>query len=464
VGAAESCNRRARSRTTPRLRRVRSADRAWGRVATIVVVLLAAAAAVTPSAHAGVWAQVACVNPSGSAAGSQGWSAFTSGAGQGAAASTACAPGTPMTATLGDALPAPVFTSAGLQYTPPPGSTLVGGSLQVTLSGAGGGTQAAGDAEIDEPAQTSSDARLRCTAGSRRCGSSQTGYSGTFTVPRNVGGNLYVTAGCVGAPGFSCDTGARNGAWALAQVSSAVLLLQNIASPSARAFGGSLLRRVVHGTARLRLEASDLTGPGVYRIAVTVDGRTVHSARPTRNGGACVPVGMDPATGALEFDASQPCPTVLRTSLRIDTAKLPDGSHRLAVSVTDAAGNATTVLRRRIHTLNPELTPRPGHGLRARFAISWRWARTVTQLRTITASGLPRPATVAVTCTGTRCPSLPSGAAGGASLRSLLHRLRGVRFRPGDALLITVRAPHRRAERIRLAIRRGAHPRARLLR
>jgi hypothetical protein len=428
-----------------------------------VAVLLAALIAAVPSAHAGVWAQVACVNPDGSAAGSAGWSAFTAGAGQGAAASSVCAPGTPMTASLGDALPAPVFTSAGLLYTPPPGSTLVGGKLQVTLSADGGGTEAAGDAEIDEPAQTSSGARLRCTAGSRTCGASQTDYSGTFTVPRNVGGNLYVTAGCIGAAGFSCDTGARNGAWALAQVSSAVLLLQNIATPSAHGFGGSLLRRTIRGIARLRLEVADPAGPGVYRIAVTVDGRTVHDARPSPGGGACVPVGMDNATGALEFDSSQPCPTLLRTLLRIRTAGLPDGGHRLAVSVTDAAGNTTTVLRRRIRTFNPELTPRPARDPRARFAISWRWARTVTELRMISASAVPPGARVAVSCTGKRCPSLPTATASGRSLGSLLRRLRGTRFRPGDALLITVTAPHRRVERIRLSIRRDARPRVRLL-
>jgi len=202
----------------------------------------------------------------------------------------------------------------------------------------------------------------------------------------------------------------------------------------------------------------------VYRIAVTVDGRTVHNATPSRNGGACVPVGMDTVTGALEFDAAQPCPTMLKTSLRVATAKLPDGRHRLAVSVTDAAGNTATVLRRTIHTFNPELTPRPAHGLRARFAISWRWARTVTELRTISASGVPRSASVAVSCKGRRCPSLPAGTVSGSGLASSLRRLRGTEFRPGDAFLITVAVPHRRAERIRLTIRSGAHPQARLLR
>src|SRR5579875_3453906 len=446
-----------------RLRRVRLAARVGGVRAALIVVVLLAVAAIVPSAHAGVWAQVACVNPDGSAATSEGWSAFTSGAGLGAAASSACAPGTPMSASLGDTLPAPVFTSAGLQYTPPPGSTLVGGTLQVTLSGAGGGTDASGDAEIDEPAQTRSDARLRCTSGSRACGSSQTDYSGTFTVPRNLGGNLYVTAGCVGAAGFSCDNGARNGAWALAQVSSATLLLQNIASPTARGFTGSLLGHAVHGTGRLRMTASDPGGPGVYRIAVTIDGRTVHDATPSRNGGACVSVGNDASTGALEFDAAQPCPTSLTTTLRIPTAQLPDGTHRLVLSVTDAAGNTATPLRRTISTDNPKLTPRPAHGLRTRFAISWRGAQTTPELRAIPASAPPRSGHVAVSCTGPRCPALPSGSQPASSIATLERRLSGLRFHPGDALLITVTAPHRGAERIRLTIRPAAHPRARLL-
>lgn len=446
-----------------RLTTVRLAARAWGASVALTAAVLLIVAAIAPGARAGVWAQIACVNPNGSAATSAGWAGFTSGTPFGSGASSACAPGTPMTAALGDGLPAPVFTSAGLMYTPPAGSTLVGGTVQVVLSADGGGTGATADAEIDEPAQTSADARLRCAAGSKSCGSSATDYTGTFTVPKNLGGNLYVTAACNGTAGLACDNGERDNAWAFVQVTSAELLLQNIASPTARQFSGTLLGHAVHGTGRLRLDASDPGGPGVYRIAVTIDGRTVHDATPSRNGGACVHVGTDPVTGALEFDAAQPCPTSLTTTLRVPTAKLPDGTHRLAVSVTDAAGNSTTVLRRTISTDNPERTPRPAHGLQARFAISWRWARTVTELRTISASNLPHSARVAVTCTGRRCPSLPSGSVPASGVGSLERRLRGLHLRPGDALLLTVTAPHRSAERIRLTIRTGARPQARLV-
>lgn len=421
------------------------------------------AAALAPGARAGVWAQIACVNPNGSAATSTGWAAFTTSTPYGSGASSACAPGTPMTAFLGDGLPAPVFTSAGLMYTPPPGSTLVGGTLQVALSADGSGTGAAADAEIDEPAQTSSDARMRCTAGSKMCGSSATDYSGTFSLPNNLGGNLYLSAGCNGTAGLSCDNGERDNAWAFVQVSSAKLLLQNIASPTARQFSGTLLGHTVHGTGRLRLHASDPGGPGVYRIAVTIDGRTVHDATPSRNGGACVSVGTDSITGALEFDAAQPCPTTLTTTIRVPTAKLPDGTHQLVVSVTDAAGNSSTALRRTISTDNPELTPRPAHGLRARFAISWRWARTATELRTISASNLPHTARVVVSCSGRGCPSLPTGSFTAAAVSELLHQLRGTSYRPGDALLLTVTVPHRPAERVRLTIRGNARPEARLL-
>jgi hypothetical protein len=429
----------------------------------VTAAVLLIVTAIAPGARAGVWAQVACVNPNGSAATSVGWSAFTSGASYGSGASSACAPGTPMTATLGDPLPAPVFTSAELVYTPPPGSTLVGGTMQVVLSADGAGTGAAADAEIDEPAQTSSDARLRCAAGSKSCGSSATDYIGTFTVPANLGGNLYLTAACDGTAGFACDNGERDNSWAFVQVSSAELLLQNIASPTARALGGTLLGHAVHGTARLRLSASDPAGPGVYRIAITIDGRTVHNATPSRNGGACVPVGTDSITGALEFDAAQPCPTSLTTTVRVPTAKLPDGNHQLAVSVTDAAGNTTTALRRTISTDNPQLTPRPAHGLRARFAISWRWAKTTTELRTISASSLPRAARVAITCTGKQCPSLPRGSVPASGVAVRERRLRGLRLHPGDALLLSVTAPRHPAERIRLTIRKGARPQARLV-
>jgi hypothetical protein len=444
-----------------RLGWVKVAARAWGASAALVVVVLLALTA--PGARAGVWAQVSCINPDGSAAPSTGWTTFTAGAGSSPEASSACGPGTPMSAVLSDAQPAPVFDTAGLMYTPPPGSTLIGGTLQVALSADGGGTGAAADAEIDEPAQTSADARLRCTAGSRSCGASATDVSGTFTMPADLGGNLYLTAGCTGTGGFTCDAGSRENAWAFAQVSSAVLLLQNTASPAARRARGTLLGRAVHGRARLRLLALDPGGPGVYRIAVMIDGRIVHDAVPDRNGGACVPVGIEPVTGALEFDAAQPCPSSVTATLHIPTVNLPDGPHQLAVSVTDAAGNTATVLRRRIATLNPQLTPRPARGLRSRFAISWRWERTVTVLRTISARDVPRSATVRVACSGRKCPSLPAGAVPGAHLRPLLRQLRDRRLHPGDALLITVTAAHRPPVRIRVAIRRSARPQPRLL-
>ncbi len=188
---------------------MRFAARAWGASAAlvVVVVVLLATVAAVPSARAGVWAQVACVNPNGSAATSAGWSAFTSGIGEGAAASAACAPGTPMSAALGDTLPAPVFSTAGLQYTPPLGSVRrrnpVGGALRRRRRHRGGRRR-----RDRRPAQTRADARLRCTAGSRACGASATDYSGAFTVPRNLGGNLYVTAGCVGTAAWLQPAGA----------------------------------------------------------------------------------------------------------------------------------------------------------------------------------------------------------------------------------------------------------------
>jgi hypothetical protein len=176
-----------------------------------------------------------------------------------------------------------------------------------------------------------------------------------------------------------------------------------------------------------------------------------------------VPVGTDSVTGALEFDAAQPCPASVAATVRVATAKLPDGTHHLVVSVIDAAGNTTTALQRTISTDNPELTPRSAHGLRTRFAISWRWARASTELRTLSASRLPRSGKVAVSCTGKRCPSLPSGSVPASGVASLLRRLRGVRFHPGDALTIAVAAPHHSTERIRVRIRSGASPQARLL-
>ncbi len=57
--------------------------------------------------------------------------------------------------------------------------------------------------------------------------------------------------------------------------------------------------------------------------------------------------------GLPAFLYTQPCPAAVSADVPFDTTALSNGVHHLVVSVTDAAGNAATVLDREITVANP---------------------------------------------------------------------------------------------------------------
>jgi hypothetical protein len=236
-------------------------------------------------------------------------------------------------------------------------------------------------------------------------------------------------------------------------------------SPQGTGFSGSALQKNARGTAHVVFTASDPGGPGVYSVTVNVGGRPVWSGTPNSNGGDCAPAGTDSATGALMFNASQPCLQTEVVDAPVPTRGLPDGRHELAVNVTDAAQNSSTVLDQTITTSNPQTTPVPksGRAVRARFVISWNWNGAHTTLRSITVQKLPRDAHLSAHCLGRGCPRLKLRSASARHAGKLLHGLGGKRFRAGDKLHITVTAPRRQPERIELQMQNGHLPKARLL-
>jgi len=438
--------------------------------------LMCAAFAWVPAAHAGTWIQVSCVNPNGSAAPSDGWSAFTQGGvNVGDGNNTQCTPSVPMSVFLGTATAAANGHSETLQFTPPVGSTLTGGSLNVNLTAYGGHAAtgvggATAQADVLEPQDNldQSDTVFSCI-NQFGCGNTGTyAYSGPVTLPANRGGNLYLTAICTATPGYQCDAnvGGSNGNWARAEVTSAQLLLANAAAPQGTSFSGDALQPNARGLAHLVFTASDPNGPGIYNVTAAIDGQVVYSGTPQSNDGTCVPVGSDPSTGALMFDFAQPCPPTEVVDVPVPTATLPDGRHELAVSVTDAARNSSTVLDQAITTSNPQTTPKPaGRGsLHTQFVVKWHWRGATTRVVWIHVQHLPRNARVTVHCAGRRCPRLGMSARGARRVEAMLRKLRGRRLRVGQSLLITVTAAHHRAERIALIVRNGRKPLAKLLR
>ena len=338
------------------------------RVACVALVLVAAGAAGAPpgaklraaglvasAAYAGQWIQVSCANPDLSAAPSEGWSSFITGTpGAGSNNSTNCASNSPMYAALETSANAPVGSAETLQYTPPAGSTLADGNIDVIVHAGGYDAGASGTATLYTPAYAddASDAFLQCNAIINLCNNTPgIRFSGVLALPADRGGNLYLSAGCAGTTGQSCNL-ISNGAWSSVQLLWADLLLTNTSAPAATAFAGSLLTPNAHGTADIAFTATDPNGPGVYRVTIEIDGTAVYDATPNTNGGECSPIGANPTAGPLMFDRQQPCPQSESVDIPLATSALSDGQHALKVIVTDAAQNTATVLYQTITTLN----------------------------------------------------------------------------------------------------------------
>ncbi len=303
-------------------------------------------------AQAANWMEVSCENPNLSAAPSEGWTSFAAGGGYGSNNGTGCGPGSPMFAILSTDAAVGVGSAETLQYTPPGGSTLIGGSVDVSMYADGGGYNASGTAVAYTPnyAYDSSDVFFQCASGLPPCANGTYDFAGVLGIPGGRGGNLYLSAGCGGHEGYACNSGGSEGAWSLVRLWWANLLLSDGATPAASGVGGTLLSPGARGTQELTFTASDPGGPGVYVVTAQVDGKALYSGTPDNNGGKCVPVGS--SGGALMFDYSQPCRASESVDLPINTASVADGQHTLKVTVQDAAQNSGVVYDGTITTKN----------------------------------------------------------------------------------------------------------------
>ncbi len=95
-----------------------------------------------------------------------------------------------MSAELSSDAAEPVGAGENLQYTPPPGSTLAGGSVYVGLYGNGYGYGASGTAIAYSPefAYNGSNVILQCSSGQPACsaGSTPYDYLGVLALPANL--------------------------------------------------------------------------------------------------------------------------------------------------------------------------------------------------------------------------------------------------------------------------------------
>jgi hypothetical protein len=243
-------------------------------------------------------------------------------------------------------------SSSTWTYTAPPGSTIAGGSIALSLHAPGGFAYVATPAAVADAA----DELASCAAS---CGGS-TGGTLTETVPIDHPGGtqIFEVAECL----TSCNAGGGSGGlFAQANIYSMAVELATPATPTAGGFGGGLLiDSAVKGTQPVTFTASEPAGPGIYTVAVMVDGKAVYNAIPNANGGECAIMGVDPS-GYREFQNAQPCATSVNVSVPVDTTQFADGTHDLSIAVQDAAGTTATVFDRSISISNnpapPVITP-----------------------------------------------------------------------------------------------------------
>ncbi len=145
---------------------------------------------------------------------------------------------------------------------------------------------------------------------------------------------------------------------AIVELFAADFVLSQSTSPTVSAVSGGLAEDPsVQGTTDVAFHAAD-SGSGVYEALIQVDGKLVSHAVLNENGGRCRNVGGT-TDGLPAFLYPQPCPAAVSADVPFDTTGLTNGVHHLMMTVTDAAGNAATVLEREITVANPLPPPGP---------------------------------------------------------------------------------------------------------
>jgi hypothetical protein len=336
-------------------------------VVTTVVALCGTAGFVgVGSARAGEYHVYGCRMPDGQVAPTDGWSPTTSGAA--VHAEDKCPTGGALVAALNEGVSHPVGTdTATWTFSSPVGETLDAATLW--RAGDAEGTAAANATyEFWLAGPTQPEAFSSCVYVSG-CMSvvgepeEPLAAGNLLSVPQaNLGEHLYVNASCGGLPTYKCPSGKgdSNGYAAVVYLYASDLTLEQSTQPTVSSVEGELATAsTLSGVADLAFHAED-PGSGVYRAVFTVDGSPAGATLIDENGSHCRDVGQT-ADSLPAFLYLQPCKPSLNADLPFDTSTLTDGTHHLVVSVTNASGNSTVALDRKISTLNhPGSSPLTG--------------------------------------------------------------------------------------------------------
>jgi hypothetical protein len=319
------------------------------------------------SARAGEYHVYGCRMPGGQVAPTDGWSGSTAGAF--VYAEDKCAKGAELIAALGDGVEHEGSDIATWAFTAPTGEMLAGATLW-RAGDADGGVSKTGTYEFWLAGPKENEAFDECVyAGSEPCTTGKGEPEEPLSLanrlvpsPTHLGSNLYFNAACF-APLGVCKKGEHDpsGYAAVVYLYAADLVLEQSSQPTVTGVEGELATAsTLSGTADLALHAED-SGSGVYQAVFSVDGAPVGRTVLSENGGRCHNVGQT-TDGLPAFLYLQPCSPSLTADLPFDTTTLTDGTHHLVVSVTNASGNSTVALDRKISVLNHPLVPTPSQG------------------------------------------------------------------------------------------------------
>ncbi len=333
----------------------------------LFVALCAAICLAAPSAGvagAGEYHVYSCRMPNGEAAPTDGWSGSATGVS--VHAEDTCAKGGALIAELGEGVSHGVGTDdATWTFGPPSGETVSKANIW-RAGDAEGGAVANATYEFWLAGPNRPEAFDSCVYVSgcmKMIGEPDEPLSVSNLVPvpnANLGEHLYVNASCGGLQTYKCPSGKGdpNGYAAVVYLYAADLVLAQASQPTVSDVEGELATAsTLAGTADLAFHASD-AGSGVYQAVFSVDGAEV-GRTVLDSSSRCRDVGQT-TDGLPAFLYLQPCAPSLNADLQFDTTGLSDGSHHLVVSVTNAAGNSTVALDRKIEVANhPPAPPAP---------------------------------------------------------------------------------------------------------
>ena len=333
-----------------------SGPRGVATVALAALCAVAMSAGSAGSAQAGQYHVYSCRMPNGSAALTDGWSRAA--VGSFVYAEDKCAKHGALFAALGDGVEHASNTDiATLQFAAPEHESLVGATLW-RAGDADGGTSANATYEywLSGPAENSSFDEcvyLSCTTGEGEPEEPLAASNRIELTAEHLGSDIYANAACYGTLGKPCKKGEHDpsGYAAVVYLYAADLVLEQTTQPSAASVSGELATAATAtGTQDLAFEASDPSS-GVYQAIFAVDGTVVGKTLLSENGGHCKDVGQT-TDGLPAFLYVRPCAPSVKADVPFDTTTLSNGGHHLVVSVTNAAGNSTVALDRRIEVAN----------------------------------------------------------------------------------------------------------------